>query len=83
MTTADKTWTATTPAETDTMAQAYVNGWHHCLDGNDVRFGNPYRIDNPGGKLAYAFYAGALDCMESAPDETPDPVAMSFPDTRP
>jgi hypothetical protein len=59
-----------------TEAQAYREGWQHCLAGNDIRWGNPYRNDS---RLGYAFDHGALDCMEREDDnDTCEPARVGY-----
>lgn len=76
-----RTWNPIEPAETDTEAQAYVNGWYYCDEGNDIRGTVPYKNLH----LKYAWLNGAHDCMESPDpdDHCPEPDAMGFPDTKP
>jgi hypothetical protein len=58
-----------------TEAQAYIDGWHACMNGEDGRFTNPhpFRTDTN-----YAWSAGFLDAMEAEDDEEPEPWCAGF-----
>jgi hypothetical protein len=58
-----------------TEAQAYVDGWNACFNGEDGRFTNPHKNDDA---LNYAWDYGFLDASEADENDAPHPECVGY-----